>query len=189
MQDYIQKYLAHHNTVTITGLGEFKVVKSAPEWQAVQQQLAAPATEFLWNKSTEPTTQSFIDYIATSKNIGNTTAIDFINSEITIIKSIIEKEGYDEWVGFGIFKHDATQKIVFTPNEPIQYSKMVLAEKVIRKDEVHTMMVGEQETTNTAMEAFYSEPEKRSFKWWWWPVIIAILSLAYIFYYYYGQKN
>jgi nucleoid DNA-binding protein len=186
MQDYLQKYLAHHNNVTITGLGEFKVVKNVPEWQAVQQQLAAPATEILWSKSTEPTTQGFIDYIATSKNISTTTTIDFITNEIAIMKSLIEKEGFDEWVGFGIFKNDALQKIIFSPNEPIRYSKMVLAEKVIRKNEVHTMTVGEQETTNTAMEAFYSEPEKRSFKWWWWPIIIGTLSLAYIIYYYFG---
>jgi nucleoid DNA-binding protein len=189
MQDYIQKYLSHNREVVVSGLGAFKVIKNTPEWQAVPQQFVAPTTDIVWTASSEATTEQFINYIAQTKKISLTSAIDFINNEIAIMGNLIDKNGFDEWIGLGTFKRDTLRKITFVPNETLQYSKMVAAEKVIRKNEVHTMTVGEQETTNTAMEAFYSEPEKKPFKWWLWPLIIGVGGIAYILYYYFVYKN
>ena len=92
------------------------------------------------------------------------------------------------WDGVGILKTDVTGEVVFEPHQSIvSYLQPVPAERVIRSNAEHTMLVGDRERTNTEMTDYLKEEtvyvEKES--WWIYALIIAAIALIVIFFHYY----
>ncbi len=179
MQQLLYKYLAQQETVTLEGLGTFKKVTTAPQYQVVEQSFSAPNQHIIFEKNTEFTTPQFIEYVATQKQISNNEAAD-----------LITKVDKNSWIGIGEFKQNELGELVFSNSHNNVQGNKILVEKVIRKDEEHYITVGEQEKTNTEMAAFYNDEYINvKSKWWIAALIIGLLTIGYLIFYYTTSNN
>ncbi len=86
--------------------------------------------------------------------------------------------------GIGTFLKDEAKKIKFAPVtiEPV-FTSPVPAERVIRQDVAHAILVGDQQTTNVEMTEFFTEKESSSDKWWIWAIVFAVLGISALLFY------
>jgi hypothetical protein len=190
MQTLFYKYLAQVGKVSIHGLGTFSILPNAPSYQTIAGHYTAPQVQMVCNYDACITSDGFIDYVATQQNITYTAAKTFIIEQAQLVVNLVDKNSFDEWKGIGLFKQNAEQQIILVPDAIPSYLPNINAKRVVRKDEVHAITVGEQERTNIEMEAYYNEPSTPAHsKWWIAPLVIAIATLAYLVYYYLQYKN
>jgi hypothetical protein len=84
--------------------------------------------------------------------------------------------------GAGHFHVSSDGNILFSPDEvPAAAILPVAAEKVIRPNDTHTMLVGDTETTNTVMTEFYNDEQPaKSRRWWVWAIVLFVLAATAI---------
>jgi hypothetical protein len=90
-----------------------------------------------------------------------------------------------EWKGIGLLKPDSSGDIIFEPDR-LKYDFVgnVAAQRVIRLDVDHRMLVGDHEVSKTEMEHFLHDehvvaPQKT--RWWVYAIIMAAIALILIF--------
>jgi nucleoid DNA-binding protein len=190
MQTLLYKYLAQVGSVSVDGLGTFSILHNAPTYQTVAASYTAPQLQMVCNMDACTTSDGFIDYVATQRNTTYTSAKEFILEQVKIVEELISKNEFDEWKGIGLFKKNSEHKIILVPDTMQSYGQSIIAERVIRKDEVHAITVGETERTNIEMEAYYNNPhQEHNHKWWIGALVIGIASITYLVYYYIQHKN
>ena len=95
-----------------------------------------------------------------------------------LMKNKLYEEGVVELAGIGIFTKDESGDIKFTPVQLDENIQMpVTAIRVIRERSEHAMLVGDRETTNTAMSELLNEEETAKDKWWVWAIVLGAIGL------------
>jgi hypothetical protein len=87
--------------------------------------------------------------------------------------------------GVGTFTKNETGEIRFAPiaMNPI-FTRPVVAERLIRQDEVHTMLVGNQYTNNVEMTEYFSEhPPILKSQWWVSAIVLASIGILVLIWY------
>src|SRR5206468_9132257 len=94
------------------------------------------------------------------------------------------------WSGVGIFKKDVGGDIVFEPYAPpYELFPPVKAERIIRADATHSILVGDKEKTNYEMTELLNDEtyvEKES--WWIYALILAAIGLSILFFHLYSNN-
>ena len=77
--------------------------------------------------------------------------------------------------------------VVFEPEgKPKTYDITIAAERIVRSNARHGMLVGDRETTNVEMTEYYTEEiHREKMTWWLYALIIAAIALIIIFFNYY----
>ena len=126
----------------------------------------------------------FLEFISAQKNIGSAEASALLKRYCSMLQNM---DAYNEakLPNAGKFYVNGDGNLVF---KTMDFPKAILPEvsvhRVIHPAASHSMVVGDKQTTNTEMAAYYSDSETVSKdKWWIWAVAIAIISAAIIFFY------
>jgi hypothetical protein len=190
MQTLLYKYLAQVNTVSIEGLGTFSIINHKPAYQSIASSYTAPQQQLVFNGEHCITSEGFIDYVAQQRNTTYTYAKEYIANEVIIMQEIMGKNGFDEWKGIGVFKKNLENSISLVPDDIPIYGQPITAERVIRKEAIHAITVGEKESTNIEMEAYYNTaPTHSKQNWWITALVIGIATIAYLVYYYFTHYH
>lgn len=103
-----------------------------------------------------------------------------------LLKKTIPENGNFFLKGIGIFSRDNSGVIQFAPISIDHiFTPPVTAERVIRQDAEHAMLVGDQQTTNVQMTEYFSEQEPLKDKWWIWAIVLAALGIILLLVYFY----
>jgi hypothetical protein len=132
-----------------------------------------------------------VAYIASKTNSTALEAEDKLFSFSKLIRDQVNNGEVVTWEGVGKFLKDGSGQLAFEEMElPEKYWPAVGAERVIHPHAEHPMVVGNSETTNTAMEAFFSaeEPAKKE-RWWIWAIILTLVALTATGYHYYAAGS
>ena len=88
--------------------------------------------------------------------------------------------------GIGTFTKDKAEKIRFVPIPiaPI-FTPPIAAERVIRQDAAHAILVGDQQTTNVEMTEYFSEQQPLKDHWWIWAIALAAIGIGVLLFYFY----
>ena len=88
----------------------------------------------------------------------------------------------------GSIQKDAGGKIFFTKQEHLTFLEPVIAERVIHKNAEHTMLVGDKETTSSAMNLLLNEEvETKNSSWNVIALILLVIALLVIFLHFYAS--
>ncbi|MEO6731006.1 MAG: hypothetical protein ABIN01_07295 [Ferruginibacter sp.] len=103
-----------------------------------------------------------------------------------LLKKNIAENGDFLLKGIGIFSRDNKGVIQFAPIsiDPV-FTPSLTAERVIRQDAEHAIVVGDQRTTNVQMTEYFSEQEPLKDKWWVWAIGLAALGIILLLVYFY----
>ena len=84
----------------------------------------------------------------------------------------------------GNFVVDGEGNISFNSVElPKEFMQPVVAERVIRLDAEHSILVGDKETTNIAMTEYLNEETPKKDRWWIWAIVLGAVAVSLILLY------
>ncbi len=96
-----------------------------------------------------------------------------------LLKKRLDESGYYLLNGIGTFIKENSGEIRFVPFpvDPI-FTSSIAAERVIRQDTTHAILVGENQTTNVKMVEYYGQQKPLKAQWWVWAIVLATLGIG-----------
>ncbi|MES2429326.1 MAG: hypothetical protein V4556_00235 [Bacteroidota bacterium] len=156
--------LFQNKSCTLPGIGKLTVHTTRAKTDFVNTQLLAPVYS--------------ISFSPIDDNAGVFNEFSAISG---LLKKDLEQTGMIELDGIGILKKDDSGKIVFTPYElDPNFTPAISAERVIRQNSEHAMLVGDKETTNVVMTEYFIEDEVKKDYWWVWAIVLFLLGIGAI---------
>jgi hypothetical protein len=180
MHQLIATYLFQNKQCPLPGLGHLYVEQVSAESDFLNKQINAPQS-FVKFSSTLVDDESFLNYAAKVNNTSGT----FIKDEL---QQFFAKDNF-AINGVGEFTKE-NGKLNFSPTtiDPLFYQP-THAERVVHENEAHNMVVGDTETTTTAMTEYFAEDEINKDYWWVWALVLGGISIAAICIYYFAGIN
>jgi hypothetical protein len=188
MFESLYLFLIRQKQLCLPGIGTLSLQTSPAVAEFVDRSFLAPQFSFVFEEK-EFSTKKIFSWLAASFGITEREAVIKFNDFLFDLKREVETGNRVTWNGVGSFSRTAGG-IVFHPEKKnARFQHPVVAEKVIRENAEHTMLVGEREKTSTQMTQMLSGKapiaveEKRS-HWWLWPLVLIIISFIFLGWYF-----
>ena len=184
MQKQIAAYLFQRKTCPLPGLGTLSVLSSGAEADFTNKMIAAPRTVIQFEER-ETNVEGLVNYLATTTGADTyevTAALEHFCDGLK--KEMMEQKKVKlDYIG-DIFV-DGAGKIGFNPEElPAAFLQPVVAERVIHPQSEHQMLVGDRETTNTAMTEMLVPKSEAKDGWWIWAIVLGAIGLLVLLIYF-----
>lgn len=184
----LNSYLVQHKSISIPGLGTIYVERKPAQTDFVNKQIIAASYHYRFDRYFDAPDKDFFTYLAAQKEIADYEAIRWYNEWAYELRNKIRTEQEVKWENVGVLKTDLSGEIVFeAQTNLIRFLEPVPAQRVIRSNSQHTVLVGDREVTNTAMTDYLNEEtvyvEKES--WWIYALILATIALVVIFFHFF----
>ena len=190
MYEVLNKYLYQHKSISIPGLGSLVAETIPAVSDFANKQLLPVQYKFRFDKYSDAPDREFFVYLSQKKNIPDFEAIKLYNEFSFDLRNRIPSNEGAVWQGIGVFKKDFGGEIVFEPYaSPYEFYPPVKAERIIRSDATHSILVGDKEKTNYEMTELLNDGtyvEKES--WWIYALILAALGLSILFFHLYSNN-
>ena len=189
MQTIITSYLLQAGKCALPNIGLFKIKYKPAQTDIVNKQILPPVEEIVFNEQALFSSPGLINYIAQKREIPQGEAERLLNEFCKEWKEKIEAGETLCFQSFGCLQKNDAGIISFRKEIGPEYFAPVPAERVVHENAEHTVLVGDTETTSTAMNEFYKETVpviKR--KWVMGAVALAAIALVILFYGFYNHK-
>ncbi len=175
-------YLLQYKRVCIPDVGTFEIVQQAPQLRVADQMMTAPQyrTHFTRHNNTSDIPTEVFSFPDPAQN-------EKLESEWFKLGQQLHQRihhGPYHWNGFGTFRLTSNQ-LTFEPQVVVLESlQKIPAQKVIRPNVAHHMLVGDQETTTHQMSevlqrAIYKKPLMVVA---WLVLFLALLTIGVLLY-------
>lgn len=187
----LHSYLILHKNLSLPGLGTIYVERTPAQSDFINRQIIPPSYHYRFDRYFDSPDKDFFLYLADQKNIADYEAIKLYNEWSAAIRETIRTEKSAELVQIGRLMQDESGELVFEPFSIISSGlEPVMAERLIRVNAEHNMIVGERETTSAEMSRYFEEKSVVAREsWWLYALIVAAISLTAIFFHYYRHGN
>src|SRR5450631_1164790 len=190
MYEVLNKYLFQHKSISIPGLGSLVAETIPAVSDFANKQLLPVQFKFRFDKYSDAPDREFFVYLSQKRNIPDFEAIKWYNEFSLDLRNKIRSDEEVVWQGIGVFKKDFGGDVVFEAYaQPYDLYPAVKAERIIRSDAKHSILVGDKEKTNYEMTEFLSDHvyvEKES--WWIYALILAAIGLSILFFHFYSNN-
>ncbi len=185
MFDLLHYYFIQNRSLSLPGIGTFELFRVSAQTDFANKKILAPSYTISFDKMNDTPDKEMFQYISSKKNISEWEAMKLVNDIAHELKQQLRTGEEVEWKGIGILKPDSSGDIIFEPDRlKYDFIPHVEAERVIRVDADHRMLVGDHEVSKTEMENYLHEENlivKEKTKWWVFAIIIAAVALILIF--------
>ena len=176
MVDLVLRYLSFQKKVSLQGIGTFSVEHLPARLDFPNRLLYAP--EFILHYSTSVTgnDEQFETWLQTELNMGRE-EVKILQQNLSdeFQRTLFEK-GETTLNGLGIFTKDEQRLLHFSSLFESVKGNPVTAEKIIRKNTSHSILVGEQEKTSEEMTELLTGTKRKPLNLWW--MVAAALFLC-----------
>ena len=136
------------------------------------------------DRSRDASGRKFFTWLASEINKTEWDAVKELNDFSYEIKKLIQDGKQVIWKGVGVLQPGDKEQINFTPEKKnFVFELPVIAEKIVRQNAEHTMLVGDKQTTSAQMTVILAHPPAAgtpsSIAPAWWAIAI-VLSFAAI---------
>jgi len=184
----LTKYLLIYKKVSIPNIGSFSIEQQPAELNFIDRLLMPPHYKIVFNNN-NAVDEELVNFIGNSEATDSTTARQKLEHFGNALKNKLLREPF-EWNGIG--KLEYADGIVFHPKKVSIHLQPVPANRVIRENQQHTVLVGEQEYQSGDMEQTRIK-KKDAKKKLSMPVLVGsvllVLALAFIGYHFYKQRH
>lgn len=151
----------------LPGIGRLELLEQTARYDFPNQQLLAPRHSIRFTPLPDAA-NIFNEFSAISQ----------------LLKEKLLRAGEVAVTGLGIFTYGNGIVDFTAATVPEALLQPVRAVKVIHKDAVHSMLVGDRETTNTEMQELLNEPVAERSSWWIGALLLAAAATAALLYYF-----
>lgn len=184
MQGVLYSYLLQEKKLPIPGVGTIHIDRIPARTDIANRQLLPPFYSFRFDKYFDSPDRDFFTYLAQRQDQADYEAIRWYNEWALAVSTRIRNNEAVEMAGIGILKREPSGEIVL---ESVSIGSGLMtpvpANKVLRADALHHMIVGDQELTSADMSAYLEEEYHRSRdNWWVYALVAAAIALLILFY-------
>ena len=184
MQKQIASYLFQHKTCPLPGLGTLSILSSGAESDFTSKVFTAPKSSVHFEQ-TETDANGLLNYLSATTGADKYEATEALSHFCDNLKQQIIQQPDVSLNSIGSFFVDASGTINFKEAAlPAAFIQPVFAERVIHPDAEHPILVGDKETTNTAMTEFLGPGTTIKDRWWIWAVLLGLIGIAAIVIYF-----
>jgi nucleoid DNA-binding protein len=201
MYESLYRFLVKHKKIYLPGIGTIGLRIQPAESDFVNRSFSPPAYFFALEKARlsvgteindqqgrEAPQRTLFSWLAANFNITEREAVIRFTDFVFDLKKQLDTGEEITWNGVGTFQKEFGEEIRFKgAKKELPFLEEIIAEKVIRENAEHTMLVGEVEKTSTQMTEMLLNPvvadEKRNY-WWVWPLAVILMILIFLGWYF-----
>jgi len=189
MQELFASYLVQKKECSIPLIGKFKINTQPAELDIANKQILPPADEIIFSEHADYLSDELTNYISFSENLSPHEAEEKIHHWCLQSKSKLDSGEKIIFDSIGSLQKNAAGTIFFLRKNGVKFFENISAERVIHKNAEHAVLVGDRETTSSAMNEYYNDVPLliRKSSWKLWALILFILSLVIIAVYFYNH--
>ena len=187
MYEALYSFLIRYKKIDLPGIGAIALQMQSSRSEFVNRSFLPPAYFFTLEKAKETPSRKLFSWLAANFSLTEREAVVKFNDFLFDFQKQLETGQQIAWDGVGVFKKESTGKIEFTSfKNDLPFLEEVIAEKVIRENAEHTVLVGEYEKTSTQMTEILSGDiiEKQKLYWWVWPLAAIIILIIFLGWYF-----
>jgi hypothetical protein len=174
MYNILNKYLFLNKSIPVPGLGTICMENIPATIDASTRTMLPPTYRFRFDKFIDSPDKDLFSYLSTQQNISDYEALRQYNDFAYSLRDRLNYFREAPWEGLGILKKDDKGDIHFESSisNPF-FLKAVPAEKVVRANAKHMMLVGDRERSNREMSDWFAEEPVHGNRLWW---LVALLG-------------
>ena len=186
MRQFITPYLIQHRTCSLAGLGRFQLTELPASLDVAAKEILPPQVMVSFTPQSDHTDGGLIDYVAAKQSLNREEAATKLDNWCRDAAAALQQGETIHLPMLGNLKQSADDKVSFIPEEIETILQPVAAVRIIRKDAAHPVLVGDSETTTTAMNEYLQaeEPVAKD-RWALMAVILLIVGLCVLGYHFY----
>jgi hypothetical protein len=174
MYGYLYKYLVIHKKLSLPGIGVFKIDQVPSRIDFVNKKLYPYSPVIRFTQSAALADKYFYRFIANGFKIDELEAIQRFNEFIFHLKEQFSLNGHVDFPGMGRLTRQFSNTYSFTPDNFVQSLYPDLhAERVVRKNEGHTVKIGEDELNS--LDLLQKDSSRKKIPAW--VIYAAVLAL------------
>lgn len=191
MYEFLYQYLILNRQLYLPGIGVFTIENLPAALDIVHKQVHAPLSVIRFHNEAASAEKQFFHFLEQRLQTDELNAIRMFNDFLYNIKQQFEQQQHLHLPFIGTLKKAEQESIVFTPAYEIEtYLPPVTAERIIRKNNEHTIRSGEEEFTRSEMEKkLKRNVSHQPAAWLWYALLLFILGLAAIAWHFYQNKS
>jgi hypothetical protein len=183
MFQLLHQYLIENSNLHLPGIGTLEFAEVPARLDVADKQMQAPHRTLRLNSDSNTLNKhALMGFLSRQLDISEEQSYSVFQQFSASINTSLGTKRILYWDNLGAFQKDETGAVQFVQTSDLnQYMPPVNADRMIRQNAEHTMTVGDTETTNTAMQEYYDEPELAVKDYWLiWAIVIFVVSAGLI---------
>ncbi|MEO8820624.1 MAG: hypothetical protein ABI267_03835 [Ginsengibacter sp.] len=187
MQDLITSFIIQSKECKLSDIGNFRVINNSAEPDIANKKISPAIDEILFSEREEKISDELVKYIATQNHISLEEALNDLKNWCAEAKIKLQNGEELLFEPFGFLKKGDSDNIFFHSYKKTELFEPVLAQRVIHKNSDHAVLVGDRETTSSAMNEYYQEvpPTAKGNTWKILAGIFLAIALFLLFLHFY----
>ena len=164
---------------SLPGIGHFKMAARPARLDVASKEIFPPFDEILFDEEEVHLRKDLVSYVSTQQNVKEDDAAETINNWCLDALRLLDAGESIYLQSLGSLKKNETGSIFFHNSHEHLLYDILPAERVIHKDEQHAVLVGDKETTTSAMNEFYNSDVVVKKRAWWkiWAIVLFAVCL------------
>ena len=181
MYTILNRYLFLHKSIPIPGLGTICLESQAATIDASTRTIHPPVYRFRFDKFSDSPDKDLFAYLSAQQKISDYEALRQYNDFAYSLRDRLNYFREAPWEGLGILKKDDMGDIHFESSilNP-SFLQPVPAEKVVRTNAKHMLLVGDRERSNREMSDWFAEEPIHGNRLWWLVALVGGIAAALI---------
>lgn len=176
MVDLVVRYLSFQKKVSLQGIGTFSVEHLPARIDFPNRLLYAPEFILHYSSSAAGADEQFEHWLQKELNAGKEEVKILQQNLSAEFQRNLSERGEMTLNGLGVFTKDEQKLLHFSSLYETVKGNPVPAEKIIRKNTSHSILVGEQEKTSEEMTELLTGVKRKPLNLWWMVALALFLS-------------
>jgi hypothetical protein len=190
MYTILNRYLFLHKSIPIPGLGTICLESQAATIDASTRTIHPPVYRFRFDKFSDSPDKDLFAYLSAQQKISDYEALRQYNDFAYSLRDRLNYFREAPWEGLGILKKDDMGDIHFESSilNP-SFLQPVPAEKVVRTNAKHMLLVGDRERSSREMSDWFAEEPIHGNRLWWLVALVGGIAAALIIMFHFSSRG
>jgi hypothetical protein len=190
MYAILNKYLFLNKSIPVPGLGTISLESQPATIDTSTRSILPPTYRFRFDKFYDSPDKDLFTYLSAQQNISDYEALRQYNDFAYSLRDRLNYFREAPWQGLGILKKDDMGDIHFESSisNPF-FLQPVPAEKVVRANAKHMLLVGDRERSNREMSDWFAEEPIHGNRLWWLVALLGGIAAALVIMFHFSAKG
>jgi hypothetical protein len=190
MYAILNKYLFLNKRIPVSGLGTICLENIPATVDASTRTVQPPSFRFRFDKFYDSPDKNLFAFLSAQQNISDYEALRQYNDFAYSLRDRLNYFREAEWEGLGILKKDDTGYIHFESlvSRPF-FFQPVPAEKVVRSNAKHMLLVGDRQRSNREMSDWFAEEPIHGNRLWWLVALLGGITASLIIMFHFSSHG
>jgi hypothetical protein len=186
----LNNYLFLHKSIPVPGLGTICLESQAATIDTSTRTIQPPVYRFRFDKFFDSPDKDLFAYLSAQQKISDYEALRQYNDFAYSLRDRLNYFREAPWEGLGILKKDDSGEIHFETSilNP-SFLQPVPAEKVVRTNAKHMLLVGDRERSNREMSDWFAEEPVHGNRLWWLVALVGGIAAALIIMFHFSSSG